>query len=365
MQIPFLDLKRQYLSIKQELDTAISEIISSQRFILGNEVEQFEKEIANYLNVKHAIGVASGTDALFLSLKALGIKQGDKVITTPFTFIATAEVIANLGAIPVFVDIDPHTFNISADNLKHTLEKEANIKAIIPVHLFGQPAEIEDIIEIANGIPVIEDCAQSIGAEYNGRKTGTFGELGCFSFFPAKNLGCFGDGGLITTNSTGLYNKIRLLRNHGSSPEDKYKNMIIGHSSRLDALQARVLRIKLKHLDNWNNKRILNADYYDNMLQIKAPFKHPKAKHVYNQYTLRVQNRSQLRAKLKEIGIPTMVYYPLPLHLQPCFDHLNHKQGDFPEAEKACEEVLSIPIFPELKTEENEYIAKNLNELSK
>ena len=364
--IPFLDLKRQYNNIKTEINNEILDTLASQMFILGEELKKFEKKVAEYLGVKYALGVASGTDALLLSLKALDIKPGDKVATSPFTFIATAETIVEVGAIPVFVDIG-QDFNIDPVKLEEVL-KDNNIKAIIPVHLFGNPCNMEKIMQLAEeyDYKVIEDCAQAIGSEINNKKVGSFG-VGCFSFFPAKNLGCFGDGGLVTTNSDETYKKLILLRNHGSSPEDKYSHLIIGKSSRLDTLQARILSIKLDHLDKWNADRINNANFYIEKIEDKniLPVIDTQGKHVFNQFTLRTKNRDKLKAFLERKDIPTMIYYPRPLHLQPCFKFLNHKEGDFPEAEAACKEVLSIPIFPELTLTEKEEIVKNINEFGK
>ncbi|OGZ18325.1 MAG: transcriptional regulator [Candidatus Nealsonbacteria bacterium RBG_13_38_11] len=365
----FLDLTLQYNSIKGEIDAAVKRVLDSAAFIGGKEVEEFEKEIAQFLGVKYAIGVNSGTDALFLSLKALTIGQGDEVITTPFTFIATAGVIANCGAKPVFVDINPETFNIDPSKIEEKITKRT--KVILPVHLFGQMADMDKIMEIArkHNLFVIEDAAQAIGAEYKGKKAGTIGDFGCFSFFPAKNLGAFGDGGMVVTNNEELANKIRLLKNHGSSPKEKYLNLIIGTNSRLDAIQAAILRVKLKYLSKWSKERAEKADYYNEKLKgvgdIIAPVMGIDRTHIFHQYTIRTKSREELQKYLKEKEIPTMVYYPLPLHLQLAFKYLCCNKGDFPEAEKASEEVLSLPIYPEISPKDQGSIINNIKEFFK
>jgi len=367
-KIKFLDLKLQYKSIKKEIDNTIKKVLDSSRFIGGIEVKNFEKEIANFCKVKYAISVNSGTDALFLSLKALGIDSGDEVITTPFTFISTAEVITNLGARPIFVDIEPKTFNIDSSKIEKAITKKT--KAIIPVHLFGQIANIKEIIKIAkkHKLFVIEDAAQAIGTEYKNKKAGSFGDTGCFSFFPSKNLAAYGDGGMIVTNSKRVAERIRLLKNHGSSKKEKYMNLILGTNSRLDTIQAAILRIKLKHLDKWNRKRRENAKYYNKELkdvrEITAPIIIPDQIHIFHQYTIRVNNkvRNKLIKYLNKNNVPTMIYYSLPLHLQPAFKYLGHKKGDFPEAEKISKEVLSLPIYPELSRKEQLFIVKKVKD---
>ena len=409
----FLDLKAQYKSIKKEIDTAIKRVVDSGIFIGGSEVENFEKEIAQFCCTKYAIGVNSGTDALWLSLRALGIGPGDEVITTPFTFIATAEVISTVGAKPVFVDIDSKTFNLDPQKLLNKLNqlnRLKKLKAIIPVHLFGQMAEMGEIMKIAKKykLYVIEDAAQAIGATISGfggnrripritnpcnplksalsankRLAGSIGDIGCFSFFPSKNLGAYGDGGMITTNNEKIAEKIRLLRNHGSSPKEKYKNLILGTNSRLDAIQAAILRVKLKYLEKWSKKRAEKAEYYSSKLtkltkqvstyklsklkHLITPFTAPDRTHIFHQYTVRVdkQLRDKLAKYLKEQGVPTMIYYPLPLHLQPAFKFLGYKKGDFPEAEKVAKEVLSLPIYPEIPQKEQDYIIKKIQEFFK
>lgn len=367
MAIQFFDIKKQNDSLSEELNAAIAEVVNSGRFILGEMVSSLENEIAKFCGVKHAIGVASGTDALHLALRACGIKQGDEVITTPFTFVATAEAIAYCQARPVFVDINPKTFNIDPAQVEKRITN--NTKAILPVHLFGQPCEMESLLEIADKhrLIVIEDCAQAIGAEYNGQKVGAFGSAGCFSFFPTKNLGCFGDGGIVTTNDDKVAEELKVLRGHGSRKTYHYD--IIGYNSRLDALQAAIIRTKLPHLNRYSRLRNRNANIYAKNLksikEISLPFKLPKGKHVFNQYTIRVRERDSLFEYLKVKGVGAMVYYPLSLHLQKAFSFLGYKMGDFPHSELAQEEVLSLPIFPELDPEEIEKVCTTLQEFFK
>ena len=360
----YLDLKKQYLSIKEEIDQAIGRVVENCSFIGGEEVDSLEKEIAEFSGASCGIGVNSGTDALFLALKSLGIEKGDEVITSPFTFIATAEVIANVGAKPVFVDIKPDTFNLDPSKIKEKINEKT--KAIIVVHLFGQMADMKEIMEIAreNDLAVIEDAAQAIGAEYNSKKAGSLGILGCFSFFPSKNLGAYGDGGMIITQNDNLAENIRILKNHGSSKKQKYLNLVLGINSRLDGLQAAILRVKLKHLDSWNKKRGENANIYNEALKGVGDIIIPKIadnrSHIYHQYTIRTSKRNELKDYLKERNIPSMIYYPLPLHLQPAFSYLGCKEGDFPEAEKASKEVLSLPIYAELSGQDQKTIIKEL-----
>ena len=367
MNVPFLDLKRQYESIEEEINDAIQTVLDSQQFILGEEVEEFERRMAEYCGVKHAVGVASGTDALLLSLKANGISSG--VITTPFTFFATAGAIHNAGATPVFADIEPDTYNIDAEEVKKLLDSKSNkmIRAIIPVHLFGQAADMDAIMETADehSLIVIEDAAQAIGEEYYGKKVGSIG-IGCFSFFPSKNLGGYGDGGLITTNDDELADKIRTLRMHGAKP--KYYHHVVGYNSRLDTIQAAILNVKLNHLKEWTDKRRANAMFYSKALgditddKLETPQTAKGRRHVFNQYTIGVKsgNRDKLKGFLEQQGISTVIYYPLPLHLQPCFSFLGYRKGDFPSAEKASAEVLSLPIYPELEEEEREYVVEKM-----
>lgn len=368
MQVPLLDLKAQYATTKDEIKAAIDEVLESQYFILGPKVERLENEIAQYCNTKYAVGVASGTDALLLSLMAIGVTYGDEVITTPYTFFATAGSISRLGAKPVFVDIDPKTYNINPQLIEEkilALGDPRRAKAVIPVHLYGQCADMEPILEIAEkyNLKVIEDAAQAIGAEYKDRKAGSIGDLGCLSFFPSKNLGGYGDGGMVVTDDEELAEKIKVLRVHGSKP--KYYHSMIGCNSRLDALQAAVLSVKIKYLDSWSKKRRENAWLYDQLFQgmdIVTPYVEPCNVHIYNQYTIRVKERDRLQAHLKAHGIGTALYYPLPLHLQECYAHLGYKEGDLPESEKASKKTMSVPIYPELTEEQQRYIVKAIQE---
>jgi len=355
--MPFLDLKAQYAEIRQEVLDATTRVLESQHFILGPEVEAFEKEISVPTGCRHAIGCASGSDALTLALQALEIGSEDEVITTPFTFVASAGSIARIGAKPVFVDIDPETYNISSRSIEKAITSRT--KAIMPVHLFGLPAEMNEINEIAAArrLAVIEDAAQAIGARYEGRAVGSMGIMGCFSFFPSKNLGGAGDGGLVATNDAELAEKLRLLRAHGA--RNKYEYELLGMNSRLDALQAAILRVKLRHLERWTAGRRRNAQRYRELFRefrlesmVKSPVTPPRYAHVYNQFTIRVRERDALREHLQTRGIPTEIYYPKPLHLQKAFAYLGHKLGDFPECETASLEVLSLPIFPELTEEQ-------------
>jgi len=371
MQVPLLDLKAQYASIKEEIRAALDEVLESQIFILGPKVEELEKKIAAYSNVKHAVGVSSGSDALLISLMALGIGPGDEVITSPFTFFATAGVIARLRAVPVFVDIDPVTYNIDPEKIEAAVTPRT--KAIIPIHLFGQCADMQPIMEIAakHGLIVIEDAAQSLGAEYRGRRAGAIGHLGIFSFFPSKNLGGFGDGGMVVTNDEVLYERVKVLRVHGAKP--KYYHKIVGGNFRLDAIQAAVLTVKMKYLDGWSQKRRDNAGSYDRQLAEARPIDIvlPKAVyrdggdrdyHIYNQYTIRTKQRDGLQRFLKDQGVATEIYYPLPLHLQECFKDLGYKKGDFPVAEESVGAVISLPIYPELSTAQKDYIVEKIRE---
>jgi dTDP-4-amino-4,6-dideoxygalactose transaminase len=354
--MPFLDLKAQFANIRQETLEAVTRVLESQHFILGPEVEAFEKEISVLTGCSHAIGCASGSDALILALLALEIGRGDEVITTPFTFVASAGSIARVGAKPVFVDINPETFNLPPQAIKKAITSRT--KAIMPVHLFGLCAEMDVINEIAaeHRIAVIEDAAQAIGARHQGRAAGSLGVMGCFSFFPSKNLGGAGDGGLVTTQDAALADRLRLLRVHGA--RKKYEYEVLGMNSRLDALQAAILRVKLRHLEQWAAGRRANAERYRELFHefrleamVKAPVTPPGFTHVYNQFTIRVRERDTVREHLHSRGIPTEIYYPKPLHLHKAFAYLGHKQGDFPESEAAGLEVLSLPIFPELTDE--------------
>ena len=359
MRVPFLDLKAQYATIKDEIIRAISDVCESQFFALGPAVEAFEEKIASYCGSKYAIGVSSGSDALLVSLMALGIKAGDEVITTPFTFFSTAGSVARLGARSVFVDVDADSYNIDVGRIEEKITKKT--QAIIPVHLFGQVAQMKAIMEIArrHNLAVIEDAAQAVGASHDGIKCGNFGDCGCFSFYPSKNLGGFGDGGLVTTNDEKLAEKIKILRDHGQSPRYFYK--VLGGNFRLDGIQGAVLTVKLKYLDEWNERRRQNAALYDKMFA-DSPIKRPKVDSnnvsIYHQYTVTVANRDQLQKFLAENEIGSAVFYPKPLHLQECFEELGYKEGDMPVAERLCGEVLSLPIYPELKQEQIEYVAR-------
>jgi dTDP-4-amino-4,6-dideoxygalactose transaminase len=354
---PFLDLKAQYASIRQEVLDAVTRVLESQHFILGPEVEALEKEVCLLTNSSHAVACASGSDALILALLALEIGRGDEVITTPFTFVASAGSIARVGAKPVFVDIDPETFNISSKAIKRALTPRT--KAIMPVHLFGLSADMNEINEIAVGqrIAVIEDAAQAISARYEGRAVGSLGVMGCFSFFPSKNLGGAGDGGLVTTQDAALAERLRLLRVHGA--RKKYEYELLGMNSRLDALQAAILRVKLRHLEQWTAERRRNAERYRELFHefrlesmIRSPLTPPSFAHIYNQFTIRVRERDALCEHLQTRGIPTEIYYPKPLHLQKAFAYLGHKLGDYPVSEAASSEVVSLPIYPELTEEQ-------------
>ena len=363
-KIQMVDLYAQYKLIKKEINGAIESVIKDSAFIGGFYVEKFEKEMAEYCGTKYALGLNSGTDALYLALWALGIKEGDEVITTPFTFFATAEVITRLGAKPVFVDINPNTFNIDENLIEEKITKKT--KAIIPVHLFGLPANMGKILEIAKKYKlfVVEDACQAIGAEYDGKKVGCLGDVGCFSFFPSKNLNGYGDGGMVVTNNEKLTEKIKMLRNHGS--KIKYFNDEIGVSSRLDGIQAAILSVKLKYLNEWNKNRQNIADIYNKLLgdidSIEVPKYNldKKTKHVYHQYTLKIKNgkRDELKKYLEENNVSSMIYYPLPLHFLKAFGYLGIKKGSLPVAEKICGEVLSLPIYAELNNKKIIEIAK-------
>ncbi|HWX56389.1 MAG TPA: DegT/DnrJ/EryC1/StrS family aminotransferase [Verrucomicrobiae bacterium] len=360
-QFPFFDLKGQYAQIREEVLAAVARVFESQHFIYGPEVAKLEEEIAAYVGTQFAIGCASGSDALLLALMALEIGPGDEVITPPFTFVATAGSVARLGARPVFVDIEPGSFNLDPEQIERAVGPRT--RAILPVDLFGRIADMDPILEIANrhGLAVIEDAAQTIGAKYRGRNAGALGPMGCFSFYPTKNLGGAGDGGLITTNDPEVTRRLKLLHEHGSPRRYEYE--LLGMNSRLDALQAAVLRVKLRHLEQWTEARIRNAARY-NALFAKSSCRDyvvlPEApdgdRHVYNQYTIRVPRREALRQHLQRAGIMTEIYYPYPLHLQPAFSYLGHKAGDFPETERACAEVLALPIYPELTAEQHEAV---------
>jgi dTDP-4-amino-4,6-dideoxygalactose transaminase len=351
MRVPLLDLQEQSRPIRDDLSGALIRVADTQRFIGGPEVEALERELAAFIGVRHAIGVSSGTDALLVSLMAVGIAPGDEVVTTPFSFFATAGSIVRLGAVPVFVDVDAQTFNIDAGAVAAAITPRT--RAIMPVHLFGLPADMRPLLDAAAraGVPVIEDAAQAIGASYGDRQAGAMGALGCFSFFPSKNLGAFGDAGLVTTDDDRLAHDVRLLRDHGAEP--KYFHKRVGGNFRLDALQAAVLRVKLPHLAAWTAARRANADRYDRLfrergLDVRVPTRPGGRGHIFNQYVIRVRNRDEVRASLERAGIGAEIYYPVPFHLQECFAPLGYRAGAFPAAEAAAREVLALPVYPGL-----------------
>lgn len=368
MKVPLLDLSLHHRELRGEIDAALDKVLESQQFILGDEVQKLEEEIAAYCETKHAIGCASGSDALLLALMALGVGPDDEVITTPYSFFATASAITRLGARPVFVDINPYTYNIEVSEIEEKISGKT--KAVEPVHLYGQCVVMHELTELCDkyGLPIVEDAAQAIGAEDVGRRAGSIGEIGCFSFYPSKNLGGMGDGGIMTTNDDELAKKLKALRVHGS--EEKYHHKWVGLNSRLDGFQGALLRVKLQHLDSWSNKRKENADRYRKLFfgeglteYINLPFERDDVRHIYNQFVIRVPGkRDELREFLAENEIGTDIYYPIPLHLQECFAYLGYKAGDFPEAEKASRETLAIPIYPELTTGQQEYVVQKIGE---
>lgn len=374
MKVPLLDLKTQYNTIKEEILKITAEIYESQYFILGPHVEKLENEIAAYCSTKYALGVSSGTDALLLALMASGIGPGDSVITSPYTFFATAGSIVRTGAKPIFVDIDPDTYNISSEKISKTISsmnknERKSLKAIIPVHLYGQCADMGPILEIAgnNDLLIIEDAAQAIGSEYEKKRAGSLGDFGCFSFFPSKNLGAFGDGGIITTNSSAFYEKMLILRVHGSHP--KYYHKYIGGNFRLDALQAAIVSVKLKYLDQWTTARQNNAQKYKLLFdkaglteKIILPLE-KENRHIYNQFVIKVSaKRDDIRAYLNDAGIGTEIYYPVPLHLQECFSYLGYKKGDMPVSEDSSANTIALPIYPELTEDMQIYVAEKIKE---
>ncbi len=374
MAIPLLDLRAQYKTIGAEINQALKKVLNSGQFILGSEVQSLEEEIADYCQVTFAVGVASGTDALLLALRACGIKNGDEVITTPFTFVATTEAICRTGAKPVFVDIDPRTYNLDVNQIEKKITPFT--KAILPVHLYGHPAQMDAILELTrkHKVRIIEDAAQAMGAEFHGRKVGSFGDAGCLSFFPSKNLGGYGDGGMIITNDEEISVGIKVLRNHGA--REKYVYQTHGYNSRLDAIQAAILRVKLKYLNAWNEARRKKAKLYNDLFKEKnivlpltaetaamrkgviLPAETEGIKHVYSVYTIRIGRRDEVRKALTEAGVATEIYYPLPLHLQTVYASLGYKKGDFPASERIAQEVLSLPIYPELPEEKMEKTIK-------
>lgn len=381
MKVPLLDLKRQYETIRDEVQAVTEEVYGSQHFILGPKVEDLEKEVARYCGCGFGVGVSSGTDALLIALMSEGIGPGDLVITSPYTFFATAGSIVRAGAKPLFVDVEEDTYNLDPGRMEETLDRlsadqRARLKAVIPVHLYGQCADMEPILKLARqyGLTVIEDAAQAIGSEYEWsdgtvRRAGSMGEYGCFSFFPSKNLGAFGDGGMVTVSSPERYQNLRILRVHGSEP--KYFHKVIGGNFRLDALQAAILTVKLQYLDRWTERRIQNAQLYRRLFQeaelgeVRLPLE-KRRRHIYNQFVIGVGGgRDELRRFLSESGIGTEVYYPVPLHLQECFQDLGYKEGDLPVSEHAAKTTLALPIFPELIGAEIEYVVEKIKEFMK
>ena len=368
MNVPLLDLKEQNTALRPEIEAALGRVLDTNGFILGGEVAELERELAAYCGVKHAIGCASGSDAILLALMALDVGPGDEVITTPYSFFATVSSITRLGATPVFVDIDPVTYNLDVAQIEANITSRT--KAIEPVHLYGQCADMEALRAVADkyNIAIVEDAAQAIGAEEDGIQAGAMGAIGCFSFYPSKNLGGMGDGGFVTTNDDALAKKLLALRVHGS--EQKYYHKYVGLNSRLDGFQGAVLRVKLPHLNAWTQARRANADSYRRLFidlglteQIGLPTKRKNAKHIYNQYVIRVPgHRDELRAFLTEKGIGTDIYYPVPLHLQECFAYLGYHAGDMPESEKAARETLALPIFPELRASQQQFVVESIAE---
>lgn len=352
--IPLLDLKAQFLGIRDEIHAAITRVLNEQRFILGPEVESLEAELADYLGVPYCLGVSSGSDAILMSLLALGVGAGDDVITTPYSFIATAEAILRVGARPRFVDIDPQTFNLDPKQLRDAITPRT--KAILPVHLFGRAADLDAISAVAPHLPVIEDAAQAIGARYKHKSAGALGSVGCFSFFPSKNLGAYGDGGLVCTSNEELYHTLRALRIHGQQEVQQYHHTCVGGNFRLDAIQAAILRVKLRHIETWTDARRSHAAYYRERfscagLDLQLPPEEATGsgcRDVYNQFVIRVQNRDALSHHLKSHGIACAIYYPSGLHHQPCFSHLGYATGAFPHTEKAAQTSLALPVYPEM-----------------
>ncbi|HZF14959.1 MAG TPA: DegT/DnrJ/EryC1/StrS family aminotransferase [Steroidobacteraceae bacterium] len=380
--VPLLDLKPQYLAIKADVDAAIARVCASQMFILGPEVEALEKAVAQYSGAQFGIGMSSGTDALLIALMAYDIGVGDEVITASYTFFATGGTVARTGARPVYLEIDPKTYNLAPAAVERFINEQCDVsggqlvnrktggkvKALLPVHLYGQMADMDPLMQIARkyGLRMIEDAAQAIGSEYpHNRRAGSFGDIGCFSFFPTKNLGGFGDGGLCTANDPAVAEKLNVLRVHGGKP--KYFHSLIGGNFRLDAIQAAVLNVKLKHLDAWTAGRQRNALFYDRAFaaaklgdRVSTPVALPGYRHIYNQYCIRVPQRDKLRAYLADCGVGTEIYYPVPLHLQKCFDYLGYREGDLPESERAAKETLALPIYPELTSEQLQHVVDSI-----
>jgi dTDP-4-amino-4,6-dideoxygalactose transaminase len=368
MKVPLLDIKEQNESLRPEIEAALKRVLDTNGFILGAEVTALEKELAEYCGVKYAVGCASGTDALLLALMAFDVGADDEVITTPYSFFATVSSITRLGAVPIFVDIDPKTYNLNVEQIEARITDKT--KAIQPVHLYGQCAEMEKLREISRkyNVPLVEDAAQAIGAEDGGKRAGAMSEIGCFSFYPSKNLGGMGDGGFMTTDDERIAEKLFALRVHGS--KERYYHEWVGLNSRLDGFQGAILRVKLPHLDSWSDRRKANADYYRRLFtdaglneQIAVPFERENVRHIYNQFVVRVpERRDELRAFLTENEIGTDVYYPVSLHLQKCFRYLDYRAGDFPESERASRETLALPIFPELQPQQQEFVVEKIRE---
>ncbi len=366
MNVPLLDLQAQYASLRDEMRPAIERVLESQRFVLGDEVRRLESSIAEYCHTKHAVGCASGSDALLLALMALDIAAGDEVVTTPFSFFATGSCIARVGARPVFVDIDPRTYNLDVSQVADAITPRT--KAIMPVHIYGQCAEMDPLLALGerHGIPVVEDAAQAIGATEHGRRAGSMGVLGCFSFYPTKNLGAAGDAGIITTNDDVLEERLKRLRAHGGITE--YQHIEVGINSRLDELQAAVLNVKLSRLDSWSDERARKAAVYTQLLseadlsfELVTPFVRPDCRHIFHQYVIRVpRHRDALMAHLRERGVGTKVYYPIPLHRQECFSYLGYEEGAFPEAERAAAETFALPAYPELSEAQQVYVVDSI-----
>ncbi len=363
MNIQMVDLKNQYLKIKDEIDKAISDVVDSCLFIQGPIVGEFERKVARYLGCKYTIGCGSGTDALQIAMMAIGIKPGDEIITTPFTFVATTETIALLGAVPVYVDINEKSYNIDVNKIEEKITSKT--KAIIPVHLYGQPAEMDKIMKIAkaHNLKVIEDAAQALGSVYKGGKVCTIGDIGCISFFPSKNLGAFGDAGMISTNDEELALKMKMIVAHGS--RKKYYHEVLGVNSRLDSIQAAILNVKLPHLDEYCEARVLSASKYNERFKehLTIPYEIPDAKHIYHQYSIRVKKRDQMQDFLKENGIPSMIYYPVPLHMQEAYRY-NYKAGDYPVTEMVVQDIISLPIHTELDDEQIDFISSKVLEFN-
>ena len=366
MKVDVFSLRRQHEEIKNEIKGPIEKVMSSGGFIMGEDVKLFQQEFAAYCGMRYGVGVNSGTDALFLGCLACGIGKGDEVIVMPYTYIATTLAISMTGSTPIFVDIDEKTYNMDPSKIEKAITKKT--KAILPVHLYGHPADMDPIMQIAkkHKLKVIEDCAQAHGALYKNKRVGSIGDVSCFSFYPTKNLGAFGDGGMALTSSEEIRQKLVLLRDYGR--KDRYEHVLKGYNSRLDTLQAAILRVKLKHLDRWDERRRENAALYTRLFKEKkvdiiVPYEADYAKHVYHLYPVRIKNREKIMKELSDKGVRTLIHYPIPIHLQEAYRDLGHKKGDFPVSERCCEEILSLPMYPELGSDEIKYVVKILSEL--